>query len=121
MSTTVIIGAGQAGNDIATSLRQLKYDGRIVLIGDEPVAPYRRPPLSKAYLSGDIPEEKLYIKPRDAYTKHDIELRTGEEVTAIDREARHLRLASGESMAYDKLALTTGGRARRLPLEGVAP
>jgi len=118
MSTTVIIGAGQAGNDIATSLRSLKYEGRIVLIGDEPFAPYRRPPLSKAYLSGDIPEDKLYIKPRDAYPKHDIELRTGCQVTAIDREAHTVTLSDGESLGYDKLALATGGHARRIPLDG---
>ena len=117
-AVTVIIGAGQAGSDLATALRQQGYAGRIVLLGDEQFPPYRRPPLSKTYLSGDIGEEALYIKPRAAYVKQDIDLRTGVRVTAIDRQAHTVTLDNGESIAYDKLAITTGGRPRRLPLAG---
>lgn len=117
-ATTVIVGAGQAGGDLASALRQLGYPGRIVLIGEESAVPYRRPPLSKAFLSGDMAEEALYIKTREAYAKHDIELRTGLRVQAIDRAARTLTLADGGCLAYDKLALTTGGRPRRLDLPG---
>lgn len=116
--TTVIVGAGQAGSDLASALRQAAYGGRIVLIGDETSVPYRRPPLSKAFLSGEMGEEGLYIKTREAYAKHDIELRTGVSVSSIDRAAHTLRLADGETVGYDKLALTTGGRARRLTLPG---
>jgi len=117
-ATTVIVGAGQAGGDLASALRQFGYSGRIVLIGEESAVPYRRPPLSKAFLSGDMGEEALYIKTREAYAKHDIELRTGLRVQSIDRAAHTLTLADGSRLAYDKLALTTGGRPRRLDLPG---
>jgi 3-phenylpropionate/trans-cinnamate dioxygenase ferredoxin reductase subunit len=117
-TTTVIVGAGQAGSDLTTALRQLGYAGRIILIGDEQAPPYRRPPLSKAYLSGEIGEEALYLKPLAAYEKQNVELRTGVKVTAIDRDAHTVTLDNGEVIKYDKLALTTGGRARRLPLPG---
>lgn len=116
--TTVIVGAGQAGSDLTTALRQIGYAGRIILLGDEQAPPYRRPPLSKAYLAGDISEETLYLKPLATYVKQDVELRTGVRVTAIDRHAHTVTLEDGESIKYDKLALTTGGRARRLPLPG---
>lgn len=116
--TTVIVGAGQAGSDLTTALRQIGYTGRIILIGDEQAPPYRRPPLSKAYLAGDIDEEALYLKPLATYVKQNVELRTGVRVSAIDRHAHTVTLEDGESIKYDKLALTTGGRARRLPLPG---
>ncbi len=114
----VIIGAGQAGCDLATALRQHGYAGRIVLIGDEPVPPYRRPPLSKTYLCGDIGEEALYIKPRALYARQDIDLRTGFRAMSIDRDAHNVTLDNGETIGYDKLALATGGRPRRLALAG---
>jgi len=117
-AATVIVGAGQAGSDLATALRQLGYAGRIILIGDESAIPYRRPPLSKAYLAGDVGDEALYFKTREAYTKHDIELRTGVHAVSIDRAAHTVTLGDGSCLAYDKLALTTGGRARRLDLPG---
>ncbi len=115
---TVIVGAGQAGGDLTTALRQQGYEGKIILIGDEPVLPYRRPPLSKAYLSGDIGEEALYLKPEAVYEKQGVEVRMGVEVTAIDREAHTVTLADGETIKYDKLVMATGGHARRLPLPG---
>lgn len=117
-TTTIIVGAGQAGSDLSTALRQMGYTGRIILIGDEQAPPYRRPPLSKAYLSGEIGEDALYLKPMATYEKQNIELRTGVKVTAIDRHAHTITLDNGETIKYDKLALTMGGRARRLPLPG---
>ncbi len=117
-NTTVIVGAGQAGGDLATALRQMGYTGRVILIGDEKAPPYRRPPLSKAYLSGDITEDALYLKPPAVYEKQNIELRTGVKVTAIDPQAHTVSLDNGETITYNKLALTTGGHARRLPLPG---
>lgn len=116
--TVVIIGAGQAGCDMTTALRQQGFEGRIVLIGDEPVLPYRRPPLSKAYLSGEMTEEALYIKPQKTYEKQDVEVRTGVHVTSIDRAAHTVTLDNGEVLEYSKLAFATGGHARRLPLPG---
>jgi 3-phenylpropionate/trans-cinnamate dioxygenase ferredoxin reductase subunit len=116
--TTVIVGAGQTGGDLATALRQLGYEGRIVLVGEEPVPPYRRPPLSKAYLSGEVEEEALLIRPRATYEKQNIELRTGCRVVSIDREGHAVSLEGGERIPYTKLVLATGGRARRLNLPG---
>ena len=72
--SVVIIGAGQAGCDLTAALRQQGFDGRIVMIGEEPVLPYRRPPLSKAYLSDEMTEEQLYIKPASTYEKQSCRL-----------------------------------------------
>ena len=116
--TTIIVGAGQAGCDLTTALRQQGYEGNIILIGDEPALPYRRPPLSKAYLSGEMDTEALYIKPLKTYEKQNIDVRTGVQVTAIDRRAHTVTLSNGDTLPYTKLALTTGGHARRLPLPG---
>ncbi len=115
---TVIVGAGQAGSELATSLRQHGYADSVVLIGDEDYVPYRRPPLSKTYLSGEVTLESLFLKPRALYEKHAIECRFGIGVESIDRAARSLRLYDGSVLRYDKLALTTGGRPRRLSVPG---
>ena len=115
---TVIVGAGQAGSELATSLRQHGYADSVVLIGDEEHVPYRRPPLSKTYLSGEVTLESLFLKPRAVYEKHAIECRFGIGVESIDRAARSLRLYDGSVLMYDKLALTTGGRPRRLAVPG---
>lgn len=116
--TTVIVGAGQAGGDLASALRQQGYAGSIVMIGEEQAVPYRRPPLSKAFLSGEIGEDGLFIKPREAYEKHGIELHTGTRVTSIDRVGHTVTLDDGALISYSKLVLATGGRARRLTLPG---
>jgi len=115
---TVIVGAGQAGSELATSLRQHGYADCVVLIGDEDYVPYRRPPLSKTYLSGEVTLESLFLKPRAVYEKHAIECRFGIGVESIDCAARSLRLYDGSVLRYDKLALTTGGRPRRLSVPG---
>lgn len=115
---TVIVGAGQAGSDLATALRQQGYEGDIVMIGDEEVLPYRRPPLSKAYLSDEITQEQLLLKPAATYEKQNIDVRTGVSVTAIDKDAHTVTLDSGDTIKYDKLVLATGGHARKLPLPG---
>ncbi|TJY58360.1 pyridine nucleotide-disulfide oxidoreductase [Sinimarinibacterium sp. CAU 1509] len=118
ISTCVIVGAGQAGCELATALRQQGFEGRIVMIGDEPYLPYRRPPLSKTYLSGEAKLESLFIKPQSTYDKLNVECRIGVTVQAIDRAAHTVSLSDGETLTYTKLALTTGGRARRLSLAG---
>jgi len=114
----VIVGAGQAGGDLAVFLRQQGYEGRITLVGSENHVPYRRPPLSKAFLSGDIDVEGLHLRSPAAYAKSAIELRLRVTVTAIDRAGHELLLSDGSRLPYDKLALTLGGRARTLPLPG---
>ena len=125
-STVVIVGAGQAGFQAATSLRQAGFDGRIVLVGDEPCIPYDRPPLSKSYLAGETGLDGLWLRPETFYQKERIELELGETVTAIDRQTRHVELASGRKIAYDRLVLATGARFRPLSvvgadLDGVLP
>jgi 3-phenylpropionate/trans-cinnamate dioxygenase ferredoxin reductase component len=115
----VIVGASLAGAKAAQTLREEGFDGGVVLIGDEAERPYERPPLSKDYLRGEA-EDKPYVHD-DAgyYAEHDIELRTSTTVEAIDPGAHTVTLAGGETLAYDKLLLTTGARPRRLNLPGV--
>jgi len=113
-----IVGAGQAGFQTASSLRQEGFGGRVVLIGDEPGLPYQRPPLSKSYLAGDSGLDELLLRPEAFYEKQGIELITGERVTAIDRPGRCLRLASGGAIECDHIVLATGARFRPLPVPG---
>lgn len=118
MPSIVIVGAGQAGLQLAESLRKGGWTGGLVLLGEEASPPYQRPPLSKKFLAGDFAEERLLFRPLEHYAKLGIVLRTGVRVAAIDRERRELRLADGERLAYDRLALTTGTRVRPLPVPG---
>ena len=111
----VVIGAGQAGLSLCMQLRAGGHDGPLTLVGSEPLAPYQRPPLSKAYPAGDFAQSRLFLKPDAFYAKAGIDLRLGTPATAIDRNTRRVRLASGEELDYDLLALTTGARARPLP------
>ncbi|WP_199272383.1 NAD(P)/FAD-dependent oxidoreductase [Paraburkholderia acidisoli] len=117
-STVVIVGAGHAGGNAAALLRQYGFDGRIVLVGEEPVPPYHRPPLSKAYLKGEAEIERLWLKPRAFYDEQRIELKLGTGVQSIDRAAHTLTLADGSSLAYDKLILATGSVPRALTVPG---
>lgn len=110
----VIVGAGQAGAALAARLRASGHDGPITMIGDEPAPPYQRPPLSKAYLLGEMEAERLWLRAPDFWADNRITLRLGQPVTAIDTRARTLRLGD-ETIAYDELALTTGSTPRRLP------
>lgn len=114
----VIVGAGQAGAEVASALRQSGYEHSIHLLGDEPHPPYRRPPLSKEYLAGDISRDQLLVKPAEAYAKLDIDLHVGCSVESIDRQQQLVKLADGRSLPYDKLVLATGGTPRALPLAG---
>ena len=114
MSGIVIIGAGQAGSSLAIKLRALGYQGKVTLIGEEPYAPYQRPPLSKTYLLGEMALERLYLRPEEVYRDQNIELRLGTQVTAIDPVAQVISLGA-ETLSYDQLALTTGSTPRLLP------
>lgn len=116
----VIVGAGQAGMQLATSLRQLTVAHPITLIGDESEPPYERPPLSKGFLDGSVEAERLFFRKEAAYADHAIDLRLGERVTAIDRHTRTVALRSGETLPYNRLVLATGSRARQLPIPGAA-
>jgi 3-phenylpropionate/trans-cinnamate dioxygenase ferredoxin reductase subunit len=114
----VIIGAGQAGGQAAYSLRLGGFAGEITIVGDEPAPPYQRPPLSKAYLKGEMDAERLFLKPLDCYVEHRIELVTSEAATAIDLLARTVALSGGRQLSWDRLVIATGARPRKLSLAG---
>ena len=113
-----IIGAGQAGFQAAASLRETGFAGRVLLIGDEPVLPYQRPPLSKSYLAGQSGVDDLWLRPAEFYAKQQIDLAYGDAVTAIDREQRRLHLASGNNISWDHLVVATGAGCRPLAVPG---
>lgn len=113
----VIIGAGQAGLQVADSLRRGGYSGRLTLIGDETSLPYQRPPLSKQYIGEDMVPERLLFRPADYYTKQTIEVITGVAVESLDVGSKSIGFGD-ESRRYSKLALTTGTSVRRLPVPG---
>ncbi|MBC7145414.1 MAG: FAD-dependent oxidoreductase [Thioclava marina] len=115
MSGIVIVGAGQAAASMAAKLRALGHEGTITIIGSEPLPPYQRPPLSKAYLLGDMGVERLTLRAPDWWEENAITLRLGTSVTAIDTEAQRVTLSDGESLAYSELAICTGATPRRLP------
>ncbi len=114
----VIAGAGHAGGSAAAMLRQLGWQGAIVLIGEEPILPYQRPPLSKAWLKGEATAESLALRPPAFYSDAAIGLRLDTRVTCIDRPAKAVLLPNGEAVSYDYLILALGARARRLSLPG---
>jgi len=115
MKHFVVIGAGQAGSSLVAKLRSEGFEGKITLVGAESEPPYQRPPLSKAYLLGEMTKERLYLRPESFYAENDIDLRVDTRAVDIDAGARVVTLASGETLEYDKLALTTGSHPRGLP------
>src|ERR1044071_4279533 len=115
MSETVImVGASHAGAQAVDSLRREGFKGRIVLIGDEPYLPYQRPPLSKKYLLGELPIERLAIRAAAFYDTHQVEIKTSTRVTAIDPKQQTVRLSDASDLHYDKLILCVGSRVRKL-------
>lgn len=114
MSHIVVVGAGQAGSSLVARLRKQGFEGQITLIGDEPVPPYQRPPLSKAYLLGEMALERLFLRPESFYEEQNIILRTGEPVTAVDPASRTVTVGA-DAIRYDELVITTGSQPRRLP------
>lgn len=110
----VILGAGQAAASMAAKLRALGHQGAITVIGDEPLPPYQRPPLSKAYLLGQMQEDRLTLRAPEWWDENGITLRLGESATAIDR-SRHVVATDKGEYPYDALALTLGANPRRLP------
>ncbi|EPX86983.1 NAD(P)/FAD-dependent oxidoreductase [Salipiger mucosus] len=124
MGDVVVIGAGQAGASLTARLRAKGFEGGITLVGAEPAPPYQRPPLSKAYLLGDMARERLFLRPEAFYDEQGIELVTGDPAIAVDRKARTV-IAAGREISYDDLVFCTGATPRQLPasvggdLEGV--
>ena len=124
MGRVIVIGGGQAGASCVAKLRSLGHEDAITLIAAEPVPPYQRPPLSKAYLLGDMSLERLFLRPESFYAENGIDLRLSTQVEAIDTAAKTVSTKT-ETLEYDDLVLTTGSVPRRLPasiggdLEGV--
>lgn len=111
----LVIGAGQAAQSLVETLRGDGYDGVLTLVGEEPGPPYQRPPLSKKYLLGEIDASRLALRPESWFADNGVETLWGARVEAIDRAGHTARLSTGETLAWDGLALTTGARPRRLP------
>jgi 3-phenylpropionate/trans-cinnamate dioxygenase ferredoxin reductase component len=116
--TIVIIGGGQAGLQATWALREQKFGGRIVLVGEEASLPYQRPPLSKGFIEGSQSTDDLLLRPSRFFSDHDIEVRTGERIVSIDPAERRAISASGATIPYDHLVLATGSRNRLLNVDG---
>jgi 3-phenylpropionate/trans-cinnamate dioxygenase ferredoxin reductase subunit len=114
----VIVGAGHGGAQAAIALRQNKFEGTIVMIGDEPDLPYERPPLSKEYFSGEKTLERILIRPAAFWDERNIAMRLGHVVTAVDADAHRLTLGDGSTIGYGHLVWATGGSPRRLACSG---
>jgi len=114
----VIVGTGQGGYQVAASLRELHFSGRIVLIGEEPCIPYQRPPLSKGYMLGELEEARLPLRAAKFFEDKHIELAIGRRAVAIDRAHRKVGLDDDAVLDYDHLVLAVGARHRRLPVPG---
>ncbi|WP_405876855.1 MULTISPECIES: NAD(P)/FAD-dependent oxidoreductase [unclassified Streptomyces] len=117
-SAYVIVGASLAGAKAAQALREEGFDGTLILIGKESERPYERPPLSKGYLMGKDAREQIYVHPPQWYAEHDIDLRLGTAVTALDPALHEVTLADGSRLGYAELLLATGSSPRRLPVPG---
>ena len=114
MGHVVVVGAGQAGSSCVAKLRNSGFKGQITLIGEEPVPPYQRPPLSKAYLLGDMALKRMFLRPETFYSENNIELRMSTRVDAINASEQTI-LIGDETLHYDDLVLTTGSTPNRLP------
>lgn len=117
-NTVVIAGAGHGAGQVVATLKQKKFAGRIVLIGDEPHLPYQRPPLSKKFLAGELQAERLHFKPASFYDDDNIDVRLNTRIDNINRSAHRLTTADGGEIAYDKLILALGSRVRELTVPG---
>jgi len=114
----VIVGGGLAGGNAAAALREQGFPGPVVLVSPEPGVPFGRPPLSKTYLRSEEDLSAWYVRPADWYADHDVELRAGATVAAIDPGAHTVTVDSGEELGYQKVLIATGGRNRRLQIPG---
>lgn len=114
----LIVGGGHGGAQAALALRQRGFEGRVTMVTREAFPPYERPPLSKDYLAGERPFEKILIRPESFWSERNIEIRTGSAVVAIDSQARSAELGDGTRIDYRALIWSAGGDPRRLPCPG---
>jgi 3-phenylpropionate/trans-cinnamate dioxygenase ferredoxin reductase subunit len=118
ISTIVIVGGGQAGAQAVDTLRREGFAGRLVLISDENMLPYQRPPLSKKFLSGEMAAERLLFRHRAFYDEHAVELKLGVRAIRIETAARRVLLSNGEAIDYERLLLCLGASPRRMTCPG---
>jgi 3-phenylpropionate/trans-cinnamate dioxygenase ferredoxin reductase subunit len=118
VDTVVIAGAGHGAGQVVATLKQKKFAGKIILIGDEPYLPYQRPPLSKKFLSGDLDAERLHFKPASFYDDPQISVHLGTSVASIDRTGKKIATSDGVEFTYDKLVLALGSRVRKIDIPG---
>lgn len=116
--TVLIIGAGQAAAQTAASLRQGGFDGVITIVGDEPSLPYQRPPLSKAYLKGELEQERLYFKNAEWYEAQNVEVLTDTKILSVDVKSNIAKTNTNKVISFDHLVFATGSRNRQLPMDG---
>ena len=116
----IIVGAGHAGAQAAICLRQMGFEGSIALIGDEPFAPYERPPLSKEYLAGEKPFERILLRPENFWGERDIDLLTGKRVATVDSMNKSITLSDDNVVGFDKLIWAAGGTPRMLDCPGAS-
>jgi len=116
--TIVVVGGGLAGGNAAATLRDEGFRGQVVIVSHEPGVPFGRPPLSKTYLRSEEDLEGWYVRPADWYAEHDVDLRSGSIVAAVDPAAHTVVLSSGGELRYQKLLIATGGQNRRLGIGG---
>jgi 3-phenylpropionate/trans-cinnamate dioxygenase ferredoxin reductase component len=117
-STFVIVGGGQAGAQAVDTLRREGFPGRLVLVSDESELPYQRPPLSKKFLTGEMPADRLVFRHRTFYEQHNVELKLGARATRVDPKSHSIALSNGENIVYDRLLLCLGATARQLTCPG---
>ena len=117
-SDIVIVGAGHGGAQAAIMLRQLKFEGSIALVGDEPELPYERPPLSKEYFAGEKPFERIMLRPEKFWAEREVTTMLGRRVVNVDPEAHEVRFEDGDTLGYGTLIWATGGRPRMLSCPG---
>ena len=114
----VIVGGGHAGAHAATTLRQRGFGGSIAVLGEEPVLPYERPPLSKEYLAGEKPFERMLLRPESFWRERDVAMLTGHRVVAVDSAARSVAVEGSDAIGYGSLVWATGGHARKMTCSG---
>ncbi len=114
----IVIGAGHAAGAFADAVRKNGYEGEVILVGEEAHSPYQRPPLSKAYLAGDMDAQRLALRPDSFYEKKNIKMMLSTKVSSIDASAKSISTSRGETLSYSKLVIATGTRVRKLPVPG---